>query len=162
SRPERVGRGRGEEAVSAAKAKKDPASWKLDGSPWAGAWKTFAGLGALGLAGAGFGYTQDPRRFAFSWLFAFETVLPIPLGALFFVLIQRLTSAGWSVTVRRTAEFFAVGIIALVPLFIPVLASMNTLFPWLGEHGAEGGQPAHVGALDLIKPAYAQDHDPHA
>lgn len=149
--------------MSAAKAKKESENnWNLAGSSWAGAWKVFAGIGVLGLVGAGLGYAQDPRRFAFSWLFAFVTVLTIALGALFFVLIQHLTSAGWSVTVRRTAEFFALGLIALVPLFVPVLVSMNQLFPWLGHHGHEsaGHAPAPHSVLDLklIKPAYAQEH----
>ncbi len=148
-------------------ASKDKSSnvkdWQLTGS-WAGAWKIFAGIGVLGLVGSGVGYTMDPRRFAFSWLFAFITVLTICLGSIFFVLIQRLTSAGWSVTVRRTAEFFGLGIIALAPLFIPVLVSMNHLFPWLGEHHEEPAaheQPHKVGdntGINLIKPAYAQDH----
>ena len=44
-------------------------NWQLAGSSWAGAWKIFAGIGALGLVGAAAGYMSDPRRFAFSWLF---------------------------------------------------------------------------------------------
>jgi hypothetical protein len=139
--------------VSAKEHKHDTSKWRLTGS-WAGAWKVFAGIGVLGLAGAGFGYTQDPKRFAFSWLFAFVTVLLIALGALFFVLVQRLTSAGWSVTVRRTAEFFALGLVAMVPLFVPVLLTMNTLFPWLG-HGEEHG--ASHSSIQLVAPAYAQE-----
>ncbi|HVJ88958.1 MAG TPA: hypothetical protein VM580_04080 [Labilithrix sp.] len=150
--------------MSAAKAKKESKkNWQLAGSSWENAWKVFAGVGGVGLVAAGFGYTQDARRFAFSWLFAFITVLTIALGALFFVLIQHLTSAGWSVTVRRTAEFFGLGIIALVPLFLPVVGTMNHLFPWL-NHGeapaAHPEPPAHVGSLNLITPAYAQDHAP--
>jgi hypothetical protein len=154
--------------VSAAKANEGSKNnWQLAGSSWAGAWKVFAGIGALGLVGAGIGYTQDPRRFAFSWMFAFITVLMIALGALFFVLIQHLTSAGWSVTVRRTAEFFALGLVALVPLFVPVLVSMNQLFPWLHPGGAAHGEQAKPaekhGSLNLITPAYAQTPaDPHA
>ncbi len=153
--------------MSAAKAKKESENnWKLAGSSWAGAWKVFAGMGVLGLVGAGVGYASDPRRFAFSWLFAFVTVLTVALGALFFVLIQHLTSAGWSVTVRRTAEFFALGLVALVPLFVPVLASMNHLFPWLGHHSHESGHasgPARHSTLDLpfVKPAYAQGAEGH-
>lgn len=147
--------------MSAAKSEKHShptTSWVLTG-PWAGAWKIFAVIGALGLAGAAFGFTVDPRRFAFSWMFAFVTVLSVALGMIFFVLIQRLTSAGWSVTVRRTAEFFSYGILALIPLFIPILMSMGHLFPWLGGHGpahndASGGH----GSISLITPAYAQDH----
>lgn len=149
--------------MSSAKAKKNNESnWKLTGS-WAGAWKVSAGIGVLGLVGAGIGFTQNAERFAFSWLFAFITVLTIALGALFFVLIQHLTAAGWSVTVRRTAEFFSLGLVALVPLFLPVLLTMNQLFPWLHDHAAApaeqvspSGPPAH-GHLGLIKPAYAQE-----
>ncbi|MBX3190969.1 MAG: hypothetical protein KF819_28495 [Labilithrix sp.] len=140
--------------MSAAKKQKDQ-TWELTG-PWAGAWKIFAGVGALGAAGAAAGAMSDPRRFAFSWLFAFVTCLTIALGAIFFVLIQRLTSAGWSVTVRRTAEFFAYGIVALLPLFIPILLFMGHLFPWLG-HGDHGAAEKH-GSISLIAPAYAQDH----
>jgi hypothetical protein len=131
----------------------------LSGS-WEGAWKVCAGIGALGLAGAGFGYTVDPKRFAFSWLFAFVSFLSIALGMIFFVLVQRLTSAGWSVTVRRTAEFFAYGILALIPLFIPIVMSMGHLFPWVAEHGAakaHGAAEQH-GSISLVAPAYAQDH----
>jgi hypothetical protein len=147
--------------VSAPQAKKQSTKqWHLAGTSWVNTWKMFAGVGAIGLAGAAFGYTQDPKRFAFSWLFAFITVLTVSLGALFFVIIQRLTSAGWSVTVRRTAEFFAVGVVALVPLFIPVLGTMNHLFPWLGHHGAEPSHeaPAHVGSLEIdwVAPAHAE------
>ena len=123
--------------------------WDLTGS-WAGAWKIALGVGVVGLVGAGVGFTMDPRRFAFSWLFAFITCLTVALGMLFFVLIQHLTSAGWSVTVRRTAEFWGFGIIVLVPLFLPVLLKMNELFPWL-RHGGE-----HHAKIELVTPAYAQ------
>lgn len=144
--------------------KKTPA-WELTGA-WAGRWKMFAGIGVLGLVGAGAGFAIDPRRFAFSWLFAFVTVLALALGSLFFVLIQRLTSAGWSVTVRRTAEFFATGVLVLVPLFLPILISMGHLFPWAadhggghgGEHGAEHGGAEQHSAIPFVKPAFAQDH----
>lgn len=134
-------------------------NWNLTG-PWAGAYKIFGAIGVIGLAGAGFGYTQDPRRFAFSWMFAFITVLTVALGSLFFVLVQHLTSAGWSVTVRRTAEFFAYGLLVMPLLFLPVLATMNQLFPWLGEqtHEPAGAAPHAQNKIELVKPAYAQEH----
>ena len=152
--------------MSAHKAEKpDPKNWTLAGSSWAGAWKVFAGIGVLGCVGAGAGFASDQRRFAFSWLFAFITVLTITLGALFFVIIQRLVSAGWSVTVRRTAENLSLGFIPLAVLFIPVLVCMGHLFPWLGEHAnepADNAAPAHHTSIGdtLIKPAYAQPHAP--
>lgn len=148
--------------MSAAKTEKKHAhptnEWVMSG-PWAGAWKIFAVVGALGLAGAAFGYTTDPRRFAFSWMFAFITCLSVALGSIFFVLIQRLTSAGWSVTVRRTAEFFAYGILSLIPLFIPILMTTGHLFPWFGgEHAGGKEHGAEHGSIALITPAYAQEH----
>lgn len=127
-------------------------SWVLTG-PWAGAWKIFAGIGGVGLVLSAIGYTTDPRRFAFSWMFAYITVLAVALGSIFFVLVQRLTSAGWSVTVRRVAELFGYGVLAMIPLFIPIVMSMGHLFPWVGEHAAAG---AEHGSISLVTPAYAQ------
>lgn len=138
--------------MSAAKAKDK--KWELTGS-WAGAYKIAFAVGALGLLGAGAGYATDSRRFAFSWLFAFITCLTIALGMLFFVLVQHLTSAGWSVTVRRTAEFWGNGILVLIPLFLPVLLKMGDLFPWLGHHGHDDHGKGHS-AITLVTPAYAQ------
>lgn len=82
-------------------------------------------LGAAGLLGR-----ADPARAARAWLVAFLFVLSIALGALFFVLVQFASRAGWSVTVRRVAE----NVMALMPLlallFIPVALSMPHLFEW--------------------------------
>ena len=47
------------------------------------------------------------RRFFFAYLVSFAFVLSLALGALFFVLLQHLTRAGWSVVVRRLAEALA-------------------------------------------------------
>jgi hypothetical protein len=103
-------------------------------SGWAGAWKIAAGIGVIGLGGAAAGHSIDPKRFAFSYLFAFFVVLTLAFGSMFFVLVERLTAASWSVTVRRTAEFFASSVPVFILLFLPVVASMQTLYPWMGGH----------------------------
>ena len=133
----------------------DASKWTLVGSSWEGAWKIFAGIGVVGLGLSAVGFVTDPRRFAFSWMFAFCTCLALALGSIFFVLVQHLTSAGWSVTVRRTAEFFGYGIVGLIPLFIPVLLSMGHLFPWL--HANEAPAAEHA-SISIVTPAYAQEH----
>lgn len=124
-------------AAKAPPSKAAPMAYPLN-EKWAGLWKVFAGIGAVGIVGAVAGYASNPQRFAFSWLFGFLVALTLAIGAMMWVLIQHLTSAGWSVTVRRTAEFFASGAVAFVVLVIPVLLTMNTLFAtWLhtgGEH----------------------------
>lgn len=136
------------DAPPSATAKKDVVSdYRLPAShKWAVLWKIFAGLGALGLVGAGAGYATDPTRFAFSWLFGFTVPMTIAMGAIFFVLLQHLSSAGWSVTVRRVAEFLGAGSAALVVLVIPIALMASTLYSgWMNmdaHHGAEGAEHA--------------------
>src|SRR3954471_993784 len=112
-----------------------------DSSQWARAWKLAAGVGALGAVCAVAGYAIDPRRFAFAYLMGFLTVLTMVLGSMFFVLLQHLTGAGWSVTVRRASEFFVAGAIILPVLALPNLLSLGELYPWWHhdrqEHGRE-------------------------
>jgi len=122
-----------------------------EGSAWSGAWKIAAGIGALGIAGAAGGYFTDPGRFAYSYLFAFFLFLTIAFGSMFFVLVERLTGAGWSITVRRTAEFFVSGAPVFIVLFLPLLLCLWTLYPWLGEKAGENA---------LEKPAHAQPMSP--
>lgn len=130
-------------------AKSNKLDYRLKGGLWANAWKISAGLGVLGLAGAGAAYSSGAERFSFAWLFAFLVCLTIGLGCTFFVLVQHLVGAHWSVTVRRTAEFFMAGLPILALLFLPVLASMDHLYPWThlggGHHGAPQHQSEHGG-----------------
>ncbi len=133
------------------------------GSGWSGAWKKAAAVGVFGFALAGFGFTQDAKRFAFSYLFAFFFFLSLALGALFFVVVQHLTKAGWSVTVRRTAEFFMAGLPAFAVLIIPLIALMAQLFPWLAPHAAAGHGASTHAEIALIREAHAADlHAPQA
>lgn len=138
-------------------------------SPWASAWKMAAGLGALGLVASGIGMFSDPRRFAFSWLFAFMFFLALGLGGLFFVLGQHLTGSGWGVPLRRTAEMLMAGLPVFLVLFVPIALHAHELYPWLShgaEHGGheeggheEGGHEGHEhGALGFGgSTAHAQD-----
>jgi hypothetical protein len=91
----------------------------------------FGGLAAtLGLDGLG-----GSGLFWKSYLFGFMVATAICLGALFFVLLQHITKAGWSVTVRRPAEAIAANLQWLWILFIPILVLVWTgkgavLFEW--------------------------------
>jgi len=82
------------------------------------------------------GYFIDPsfRRFFFTYLVSFCFFLTITLGALFFVLIQHLTRAGWSVSVRRVAEALAAMTPVLLGLSAPILISVvlerGDLYRW--------------------------------
>lgn len=98
--------------------------------------------GALALFGGGeavdLGAGRFPRTtltdFMASYLINFWFVLTLGLGGLFFTMVQHLTRAGWSSTVRRTAEFLALSLIPTSVLFVPiaivVLMQNGTLYPW--------------------------------
>jgi len=74
------------------------------------------------------------RRFFFGYLVAFAFFLSISLGALFMVLMQFLTRAGWSVGIRRIAEGITGLLPALAILSIPLVATVilqhGTLYRW--------------------------------
>ena len=124
-------------------------SYKIpEGSVWDNAWKMSAVVALIGVLVAAAGFMMQAERFAFSYLYGFVSVLTIWLGSVFFILIQHLTGAGWSVSVRRASEFFVSGAVVLPFLFAPLLTQIPTLYPWWGaeeEHGVahaqEHGQP---------------------
>jgi hypothetical protein len=86
------------------------------------------GIAGLGLVLSGIGAATDSHRFAFSWLVSFAWLLTIGLGGLFFIILQHLTKAGWSVTARRTAEWIAFVVPICIVLFIPIIAFHKTLY----------------------------------
>jgi hypothetical protein len=68
-----------------------------------------------------------------AYLVAFIYVLTLTIGSLFFVVIQHLVRAGWSVVVRRIPEMVMVLIIPLSVLFLPILFSLigdSKLYVW--------------------------------
>lgn len=97
-------------------------------------------LSVVGLVGLGLGGILGWRQgdglsyFLHSYLTSYCFFLSITLGALFFVLIQHATRAGWSVAVRRIAEILAANIPILAILFLPILLPMfldnHRLYLW--------------------------------
>lgn len=82
--------------------------------------------------------TSGWQRFQAGYLIAFLFVTSISLGALFFVLIQHLVRAGWSVMLRRITEFLAASSawIALLslPIVVPLFFGGYLLFAWNDPH----------------------------
>ena len=72
-----------------------------------------------------------------TYLVSFAFFLSLSLGALFFVILQHLTRAGWSVVVRRIAEVLAANVWLMAVLAIPIVLGIEHLYHW-----------AHVGAAD--------------
>lgn len=87
----------------------------------------------LGVAGAALmvvGLLVDREQFFVSYLVGWVFCLSIAIGALFFVLIQHLTQARWSVVVRRIAESLIWSFPLLALLAIPIFLGMHDIFHW--------------------------------
>ncbi len=95
------------------------------------------GLTAIGTGFSLLGLSINDKQFFFSYLTAFVFVMQIALGALFWVLLHHLVDAGWSVVVRRVAENLASVLIYAVPLVLPVLIGMGTLYGWTHEQDTD-------------------------
>ncbi len=90
------------------------------------------GLLGLGLAAAAFFSSGegDPELFFRAYLISYSFFLSLSLGALFFVILQHLTRAGWSVSVRRLAEGMALGVAPLAVLFLPLWLGLEQVYLW--------------------------------
>lgn len=98
--------------------------------------------------------------------------LTIALGGLFFVILQHLTRAGWSVVVRRLAENIAgtmpVMAVLSLPIVLPILlgywtgwpAAIRQTYPWTdaeamhANHALHGKTPYLNGGFFLVRMAF--------
>lgn len=91
-------------------------------------------VGVISILGSASLYTDGMRRTMLAYLVALAFVLSLSLGSLFFVLIQHLTRAGWAVLIRRPAEVFALNVVTVATLAIPIAWSafdgQESIYPW--------------------------------
>lgn len=92
-------------------------------------------IATLGAYAFGTGQEANQKQFLHSYLTAFSYFLAIGLGGLFFVILQHLVAASWSITVRRIAECVAVSIPVLAILFLPIVLAVlqknDALYMWV-------------------------------
>ena len=88
-----------------------------------------------------------------TYLVSFAFFLSISLGALFFVLLQHCTRAGWSVVVRRVAEALAGNVWLMAVLAIPVVLGMDHLYHWT-DTAAAAHDPLLAGKLGFLNPSF--------
>ncbi|MEM1127112.1 MAG: hypothetical protein AAGI71_10705 [Bacteroidota bacterium] len=88
----------------------------------------FIGL-AVGIAGA-LASKEGMQQLYMAYLVGWTFCVAIALGCLFFVIIQHLTKAHWSVTVRRIAEAMAYSFPVLALMGIPILFGLHDIYEW--------------------------------
>jgi hypothetical protein len=120
-------------------------------------WAVPAGIGVLFLALTLVGWLVDAKQFYVAYLVGWSFCLSISLGAMFFVVIQHLTRARWSVVVRRIAESLGAAIPLLIVLSIPIFIGMGELFKWTNPDIFD---PAHPDYDALVAGKYAYLNTP--
>jgi hypothetical protein len=99
------------------------------------------------------------HRFLYAYLPSFAFFLTLSLGALFFVVLQHLTRAGWSIAVRRVSELFAANMVLMAVLalvvVVPVVAGSGTLYEWGDATRAQADHVIHAKAGYLNGPFFA-------
>ncbi len=96
------------------------------------------GVASLALAGAlGASAGDHLNRFLHSYLVAYMWTLGIGLGALWWVTLQHLVNANWSIAVRRVGELFASNMALLailgLPIFVTMLMGNSSLYVWVDK-----------------------------
>jgi hypothetical protein len=107
-------------------------------------------VGVVGAALVVLGVVIDPRQAASSYLAAYVYWLSLALGALLVVMIHHLTDSTWFIVLRRLAEAVALPLAALLLLFLPLLAGLRLLYPWM----TPGALPEHLRALAATRAPY--------
>ncbi len=79
----------------------------------------------VGLALIGASFATGGEHFYFSYLVGYMGVLGICLCALFFTMLQHITRAGWSITVRRLAENTMAALPFMLLLFVPIVVGFG-------------------------------------
>ena len=79
---------------------------------------------------SGIGYFIDSAQFFMSYLVAWIFWVSIGLGALFFVMLNHLTGAVWSVVLRRLTESVMIALPFMAILFIPLIFGLNDMYHW--------------------------------
>jgi len=88
-------------------------------------------VGVAGLVLAAAISAGDWTLFGHAYLTGYVYFLTISCAALFFVIVQHLTRAGWSVTIRRIAELMAMNLPMLLLLVVPILAMHGSIYEWV-------------------------------
>jgi len=89
------------------------------------AYRAAGWLVMIGLLASALSLFVSTHEFWGAYLVAFMFVTSITLGGLFFVILQHLVRAGWSVTVRRAAEGIAYNVRFLPFLFLPLVYAIS-------------------------------------
>jgi hypothetical protein len=93
---------------------------------------------AIGLLAVGGAYAVDAKRSAFNNIILLLFVASIAGGSLFYIALEYIAGAVWSVPMRRVMEFLA-SLVAVLPILaLPMLANVHEVFHWTHPEAVAG------------------------
>jgi hypothetical protein len=109
-----------------------------------------AGVGVLGLVAAavlGSMEADSFQRFSLAYVTAYTWLLTIGLGGLFWVVLQHLVNAHWSIVLRRVGELIAaqaplLAVLAL-PIVVPIFMGSSSIYVWSDHAAVEASHLLH-------------------
>jgi hypothetical protein len=115
-----------------------------------------AAVGAVGLAAAvGLGASAGDgfQRFSLSYVTAYMWVLALGLGGVFWVILQNLVNAHWSIVLRRVGELVAsqsllLAVLAL-PIVVPIFTGHSSIYVWSNHEAMAANHALHKKAAYL-------------
>lgn len=93
-------------------------------------------FGAIGVAIMLAAWITGSDNFYQSYLVGWLFAMGFALGGLLIVCIHNLAHGGWGFLIRRIGEASALTIFPLMLLFLPILFSMDNLYPWAMKDAA--------------------------
>lgn len=106
----------------------DNDTYKIIGSKRYGIVLLITGIMVTGLSA--YGYFSNSAQFFMSYLVAWIFWVSIGLGALFFVMLNHLTGAVWSLVLRRVTESVMIALPFMAILFIPLIFGLHDMYHW--------------------------------
>lgn len=110
--------------------------------------KLSLGIGVVGLVLSlvlGGGLTG--KQFQHSYLTAYMWGMSIAAGGLFWVTLQHIMNARWSIVVRRLGEIISQGVVVMalltLPLLIPLFTGSDALYSWANTEFMEADHALH-------------------
>ncbi|GAB5518487.1 MAG: hypothetical protein RhofKO_07380 [Rhodothermales bacterium] len=127
-----------------------PTTWRTDRSAYklnsrSRLWLVFVAVGIAAMAVALVGLVVDSHEFFPAYTMAWTFCASISVGAIFFLVINHLTKARWSIVVRRIFEGLAYSMPLLALLAIPIFFGIHDTYHW-----------SHAELIDPASPEFDQ------
>jgi hypothetical protein len=111
----------------------------------------FGVAGAIALAA---GAMSSPKEFLHAYLFGYLAWLSLPVGCLGILMLHHMVSGRWGYAIQRIVEAGAFTLPLMAILFIPIVASLANIYPWVNGVQNSSADTGHVWTAYLNVPFF--------